>query len=613
MSLFAVNRYVEEEDGLNDKSYHEDNLLRLKARIEERRKTKIKFAEKNVEIVESKSESIELDDVPVQEEKELEDDEVENKVETSHEIENQSIPQFKVLGVKGFEKKLKVKRVLPYWLLNPIPLSLNLNDQCDQIQNTPFLHNSLKKKLTTEGIKHFFPVQSKVIPWLLEENKKSDVFWPKDLCVSAPTGSGKTLAYVLPIIQVLSNRLDRQIRALIVLPVKELAAQVAKVFKDYCVGTNLKVALITGSVPFQQEKSQLVRYSRIEGWQSEVDIMICTAGRLVEHIKSTEGFTLQNLRFLVIDEADRIMQHIQNDWLYHLNQHMKIGSSLATGKAPVLNFNTVKIGKRPPQKLLFSATLSQDPEKLKEWGLFQPKLFSVVSNIVSNKDGKETSHDSIGKYTTPMELSEKYVITDVEYKPAVLYHLLKQDFSKVLCFTNSSQSAHRLSVLLKFMLDEKIRVAEISAALSKNSRESVLKKFKLGDVNILISTDALARGIDIVDCDSVISYDPPKNVKTYIHRIGRTGRAGRHGTAFAILTQTQQKQFKEILKTAGKADIEKIEISSEELDNTMEIYHEAMEKSKDEINRETNDHVTKLKTLKRGRSISAFNKRRKPN
>lgn len=211
--------------------------------------------------------------------------------------------------------------------------------------------------------------------------------------------------------------------------------------------------------------------------------MVCTAGRLVEHLQSTKGFSLKHLRFLVMDEADRIMDHIQNDWLHHLNRHVELGSSIMTGKVPPVNLNSLLLLKRPPQKLFFSATLSQDPEKLKQWGLFQPKLFSAVSEGVTNEG--EGNHEPLGKYTTPMELTEKYTVCEAESKPLVLYHLLNEErCDRVLCFTNSAQSAHRLAVLLSHLLEGEMKVAEMSAAMNRGARDVVLKQFQNSQINM---------------------------------------------------------------------------------------------------------------------------------
>lgn len=214
------------------------------------------------------------------------------------------------------------------------------------------------------------------------------------------------------------------------------------------------------------------------GWICEIDIIVCTAGRLVEHLHNTEGFSLKHLKFLVIDEADRIMDNVQNDWLYHLDKHIKSESQISS-KVPHLNWNTISNGTSPIHKLLFSATLSPDPELLEQWGLYQPKLFSAAPiNDVNNKS-------NVKKFTTPDELEEQYVNCSPEEKPLVLYHFLSElKWDKTLCFTNSAQSAHRLTVLLDFWGKEKFKVAELSAALDRSSRESVLKKFKQGEIDV---------------------------------------------------------------------------------------------------------------------------------
>lgn len=215
-------------------------------------------------------------------------------------------------------------------------------------------------------------------------------------------------------------------------------------------------------------------------WVSEVDIIVCTAGRLVEHIQNTEGFSLKYIKFLVIDEADRIMDHIQNDWLYHLDRHIKLENELLTGKLSSLNWNNLMLHKTIPHKLLFSATLSQDPEKLEQWGLFQPKLFSA-----SSKQSQYEDMDEIRIYTTPDELSEHCIISEPDEKPLILYHLLAdQKWNRVLCFTNASQSAHRLAVLLNFLGNGLYTVAELSAALDRSTRDKVLRKFQKSEVNV---------------------------------------------------------------------------------------------------------------------------------
>lgn len=181
-----------------------------------------------------------------------------------------------------------------------------------------------------------------------------------------------------------------------------------------------------------------------------------------------------------MDEADRIMDHIQNDWLYHMDRHVKLENELMTGKVPNLNWNNVSKQRPPPHKLLFSATLSQDPEKLEQWGLFQPRLFSTSIAVNNYED-----ENQIRVYTTPEELKEKFVVCSAEHKPLLLYHfLVEQKWDKVLCFTNAAQTAHRLTVLLNTWSKGQIKVAELSSALDRTTRDDVLKKFTQSEINL---------------------------------------------------------------------------------------------------------------------------------
>lgn len=360
---------------------------------------------------------------------------------------------FMILGDDHFQRKQNVDVMLPNWLAYPTVISKNLTESTTPIEDIPYISSKLKKCLESMNIKHLFPVQEAVIPYVLDVHAKPAPFRPRDICVSAPTGSGKTLAYALPIVEHLSKRASREIRALIVLPVNELAVQVLKIFQRLCEATGLKVALLSKFTPFELEQQQLVEVFNGQ-YYSKVDILVATTGRLVEHIHATKGFSLKSLKFLVMDEADRIMEQIQNNWLYHLDSHVKEQSdSFLSGKQLLLSYDELcNDASMQPHKLLFSATLSQDPEKLQNLRLFSPKLFtSIVKQFTT--DGHDLQQlnkatkiqgEFIGKYTTPAELTEKYCITDAKIKPLTLYTLLKENnWNRFLCFTNSGESAHR--------------------------------------------------------------------------------------------------------------------------------------------------------------------------
>lgn len=369
--------------------------------------------------------------------------------------------ELKILGDDLFKKNLKVDMVLPSWLAYPTiitnKINENINSTTSKTINDLKLLPNIIEALKNMGIEKLFPVQNEVIPWILNAYSKPPPFRPQDICVSAPTGSGKTLAFAIPIVQLLSKRIERKIRALIVLPVNELALQVYYIFKNLTSKTNLSVCLLSKSCSLLIEQQKLIEYLNNK-YYSKVDIIITTPGRLVEHIHSTKGFLLDNLKFLVIDEADKILDQIHHNWLYHLDNHVKnISDNLLSKITIPLSLNNLKdYNYQKPHKMLFSATLSQDPEKLQNLQLFKPKLFTSVIKtkeelikslkIDNNKNEKlnEIRGEFIGKYTTPAALIEKFCITENQLKPLTLYTLIKENsWNKFLCFTNSTGNAHR--------------------------------------------------------------------------------------------------------------------------------------------------------------------------
>ncbi|KAJ8924518.1 hypothetical protein NQ315_007316 [Exocentrus adspersus] len=488
--------------------------------------------------------------------------------------DSKGLEGFTVLGEASLVKKQKVKRVLPKWLLNPTVIPSNPDGLPTAISDIKKLDEGICKLLSDNGVEKFFPVQAVVIPYLLRAIANSCVISPCDICVSAPTGSGKTLAYALPVIQALKKYIAKKIRALVILPTQDLATQVFKVFKTYSQGTRIDVGLVTGKNAFQVEQNQLIAENKAFGLLSKVDILVCTPGRLVDHLKLTKGFDLHELEFLIIDEADRVLENVQNDWLYHLEKHL---SEEAEQSSAIAVRRT-----RPPQKLLFSATLSQDPEKLQKLSLFQPRLFTYDS-----PDAANTSEHFIGKYTTPKELIEKYVVTSLALKPLVLYKLINSEkLNKCIIFTHSVDSTHRLAILLRALFKDELKVEEISSSLQGNSRTALIEKFTNKEIDLLVCTDALARGIDIPQVQCVISYSAPKYLKTYIHRAGRTARAGEAGLAVTLLHKPQLSKFKAMLEQAGKTNVEELFISAEDLEPLEKQYEESLNELKQSIEKE---------------------------
>ncbi|VVC26320.1 Helicase superfamily 1/2, ATP-binding domain,DEAD/DEAH box helicase domain,P-loop containing [Cinara cedri] len=507
-------------------------------------------------------------------------------------MEDNSKPSdFTLIDTHGFKNNKKVKRVLPEWLAKPTIVSVDLNKLDVPIEGIQELDPALIKKLRNKGYTHFFPVQTQLIPWLINVQQFWYDRWLRDVCISAPTGSGKTLSYVLPIIQTLQEHTTRQLRALIVLPTKDLAVQVFKVFSYFIKNTfDLKVVLLESTkLTLIKEKEKILRYDKKRGWISLVDIIVTTPGRLADHIYYTEGFSLKCLRFLVLDEADSFTNILQNDWLYLVND------SLAYSGPTICNLNVLEKFPQRTQRLLFSATLTQDPEKLKFLKLFEPKLFTSIIKRKNTELSAVTATDEpvrgdfVGKYTTPKELKEYMVLCPEENKPLTLYHLIRsKSLKRVICFVKSKLEVHRLARLLCKLSEldtnnSPLRVNEISSDVSQKVHSKYIKQFSAGKIDVLICTDSLARGIDIDQISCVILYNVPKYPKNYIHRIGRTARAGHKGKAITFVIPEHEQLFHKVLYSAGKTSVKNIIVDVSNLEQYEQMYIDALKSLKTEL------------------------------
>lgn len=471
---------------------------------------------------------------------------------------------FTILGEFKPKEKKQVKRVLPTWLRFPALIKNEERRQFSEVRN---LDASLVDKLKENKIEICSPVQWTVLPELLAQCRcglyAGDAgFRPRDVCVSAPTGSGKTLTFVLPIIQALKDRVVPHVRALAILPVRDLAIQVFRVFKQYSEGTSLKVTLLAGKKDFHTEQTKLVKErlhaDNSEKWCSVADIVVATKGRLLDHIDRTPGFDLTHLRFLVIDEADRQMEDIYDDWLTQVE--MAAYTPKPSTCSPYHRLKPVPLTVKSSlptvmhmQKLLFSATLSQNPEKLEQMNLHLPLLFAAVAPGTTGNFHEEPAAMSFDadKFSTPSLLKEKFMDCKAAEKPLVLFHfVLNEQYNHVLCFTNSVESSHRLYLLAKQF--DGMKVAEMSSLLHTEKRERIIRKFERGEIHMLICSDMMTRGMDIGNVECVISYDSPPYIETYIHRVGRTARAGKPGTAITLLEGKEVYHFKKMLRDSGR-------------------------------------------------------------
>ncbi|XP_075389759.1 ATP-dependent RNA helicase DDX51 [Tenrec ecaudatus] len=495
------------------------------------------------------------------------------------------VPGTHALLLGGFQRRKtpKVQPFLPAWLAEPSQVGKKVSGHLVPIEDVPEVHPDLQKKLRAQGISSYFPVQAAVIPTLLESSAGGFLagrggFQPRDLCVSAPTGSGKTLAFVIPVVQALLHRVVCQVRALVVLPTKELAQQVSRVFNIYTDATPLRVALVTGQKPLAKEQESLVQRTA-EGFRSLADIVVATPGRLVDHIDQTPGFSLQQLRFLVVDEADRMVDSQHQAWLARVTAAVfrREGPSdpwaLFQRVPPkAVTAASTWIPQMPLQKLLFSATLTQNPEKLQQLALHQPQLFSTGLECRGPAGSDEGAG---GKYTFPEGLEHHYVPCRLRAKPLAVLHLVQTTgLSRVLCFTNSREHSHRLFLLVQAFGG--VSVAEFSSRHGPGQRKKILKQFEQGKVQLLVSTDATARGIDVPGVELVINYDAPQYARTYVHRVGRTARAGRAGQAFTLLLRVQEKRFLRMLAEAGAPTLGRHEIPGELLEPLVPSYEAAL-------------------------------------
>uniref|UniRef100_A0A8D0NPU0 ATP-dependent RNA helicase n=1 Tax=Sus scrofa TaxID=9823 RepID=A0A8D0NPU0_PIG len=492
-----------------------------------------------------------------------------------------------VLGGFGRSRAPKVQPFLPVWLAQPSCVGKNVTEGQVPIEDIPEVHPDLQKKLHAQGISSYFPVQAAVIPALLESTACGFLvsrggYRPSDLCVSAPTGSGKTLAFVIPVVQALLHRAVCQVRALVVLPTKELAQQVSKVFNVYTDATPLRVALVTGQKSLAKEQESLVQKTP-HGFRCLADIVVATPGRLVDHVDQTPGFSLQHLRFLIIDEADRMIDSMHQSWLPRVMAAAFPGEGtkgplalLQRTQLQAVTAASISCPQMPLQKLLFSATLTQNPEKLQQLGLYQPRLFSTGSAPGGPRDPDvDEDRDSGGKYTFPAGLTHHYIPCSLRLKPLVILHLiLEMNFSRVLCFTNSRENSHRLFLLVQAFGG--VTVAEFSSRYGPGQRKTILKQFEQGKIQLLISTDATARGIDVQGVQLVLNYDAPQYLRTYVHRVGRTARAGKSGQAFTLLLKVQERRFLRMLEEGGVPGLERHDTPSELLQPLVPRYEAAL-------------------------------------
>ncbi|EAR91857.2 DEAD/DEAH-box helicase (macronuclear) [Tetrahymena thermophila SB210] len=323
----------------------------------------------------------------------------------------------------------------------------------------------------------------------------------RDIIALAETGSGKTLAFALPVIQ---NLLDapQPFYALVLSPTRELCMQIAEHFEALGVGISLKTTVIVGGL---DPMAQAIALSK------KPHIIIGTPGRILYHMQNTKGFNFKALKFLVLDEADKLLNM---DFEKDINQILDI------------------IPKKR-NTFLFSATMTNKVHKLQRASLKDPVKIEVSS-----------------KYQMVSTLVAQYAFIPAKYKDCYLVYSLNEFAGNTsIIFVQTCLNAIKLTLMLRNL---GFSAVTIHGQMSQVKRLGAINKFKSGEKKILVATDVASRGLDIPSVDLVINYDIPTNAKEYVHRVGRTARAGRAGKAISFVTQYDVEMYLKIEALIGK-------------------------------------------------------------
>jgi superfamily II DNA/RNA helicase len=353
----------------------------------------------------------------------------------------------------------------------------------------------LLKALTDSGYSTPTPIQAQAIPVALAGG---------DLMAGAQTGTGKTAAFALPLLQKLlplanssASPAKHPVRALILVPTRELAIQVEASVKAYAKHTPLRSLVVYGGVDIKTQTPHL---------KTGVEVLVATPGRLLDHIEQ-KTLQLNQVQVLVLDEADRMLD---------------------MGFMPDLKRILALLPKQR-QNLMFSATFSNDIKKLADDFLSKPQLIEVARSNATNDN-----------------VTQKVYQVAQRDKEALLTQLLKSaDATQVIVFTKTKITASRLSRSLE---REGISADAIHGDKTQQERIKALDAFKTGTCTVLVATDVAARGLDISELPMVINYEIPGAPEDYVHRIGRTGRAGASGIAISFVSPEEDKYLVEIEK-----------------------------------------------------------------
>jgi ATP-dependent RNA helicase RhlE len=346
----------------------------------------------------------------------------------------------------------------------------------------------LLSAVETQGYTESTPVQEKAIPAILAG---------RDVQAKARTGTGKTAAFTLPMLQLLNHNKTHkpQLRGLVLLPTRELAAQVEECVHKYGQNLELNACYVFGGVPIEPQ---------IKALKKGVDILVATPGRLLDHLERG-SVNLAKIEILVLDEADRMLDM---GFIKDINR--------------IIEFLPAK-----RQNLLFSATYGREIKRFIRELLNNPEVIDV--------SGKKETTDKIRQLVHFVEKNRK--------RDLLSYLITSGDWRQVLVFTRTKHAANRLAEKL---VKDGITAEALHSNKSQNARTRALTNFKSGETRVLVATDIAARGIDISNLPHVVNYELPNTPKDYVHRIGRTGRAGVKGEAISLVSHDEKEYLAKI-------------------------------------------------------------------
>lgn len=375
------------------------------------------------------------------------------------------------------------------------------------------------------------PIQSRTIPIALAG---------KDIVAGAVTGSGKTAAFMIPILERLAHRPrganEAKTRVVVLTPTRELAVQCWNVGKALGKFMDVRFCLAVGGLSLKSQEAEL---------KLRPEVVIATPGRLIDHIRNSASFGIEDIEILVMDEADRMLEE---------------------GFAAELN-EIIQSTPKGRQTMLFSATMTDDVDELVRLSLKRPvRLFvdpkrTTASNLVQEfvrvRGATNNADDAVASSSSTAARRR----TEDEARPALLLSLCVRTFRhQVIIFVRSKKLAHQLKVLFGLF---GLSAGELHGDLSQEQRLQALQGFKEGRVDFLLATDLASRGLDIKGVQTVINYDMPAQHEVYIHRVGRTARAGKNGRSVTLVGEADRRLLKTVLKKSPPEQVKHRLVPSE--------------------------------------------------